>query len=92
MKGGWKKETDGMDRLLSEIFNKGPLDRIHRWAMDALPEDDEAIGRLKWWNPTLRLFCLTSSIDEWWVTRRRITRRHPRYKYHEKAAREAVEP
>jgi hypothetical protein len=92
MKDGWKKETSGEERILSEIFNRGPLDRVHKWALHALPEDDDELKKLRWWNPLLRLFCLTSSMDEWWVTRRRVTRRHPRYRYNERAARGAAKP
>ena len=91
MRDKWKKETSPEDRLLSMIFNKGPLDRVQKWALRHLPESEDELQRLPEWHPFLRLFCWSDTINEWWVTRRRVTRR-PYHKLYKKVAQESVEP
>lgn len=86
---GWQKERSPEKRLLSMIFNKGPLEPIVRWAEKGLPKDAKDLNS---WHPRTILFYWSATVDDWWITRKRITRREPGYQKFARAAREAKKP
>lgn len=89
MLDGWKKEPSAEKRLLSQIFNHGPLERIIRWSERGLPENERDLNS---WQPRVFLFYWSATLDDWWVSRKRITQKKPGYQKFARAAREAKKP
>lgn len=59
------------ERLLREIFNRGPFDKVTSWVWDRT-DTDHPHG---WQRPVLAITAWMSDFDFWWAKRKPVRRK-----------------